>query len=210
LYEDCTPVKRIDPVLWVRLVTQHENTNTMKYIVAKQLWGPAQQSGTLKTDHVGTRISIVEVDPEKAESIQTPPSTPISSRAPSVQTAQSMGSEFPEGGLTGWLVVFGSFCAMLSVFGLINTAAVFESWFSTHQLAEYSASQIGWIFSLYLFFVFFIGIQVGPVFDAYGPRYLVAIGSALMVASLLLLGFCTGKTLTILTLFTWSLSSGRG
>lgn len=97
---------------------------------------------------------------------------------------------FPEGGLQAWLVVFGSFCAMVSVFGLINTAAVFESWFSTHQLADYTASEIGWVFSLYLFFVFFIGIQVGPIFDRYGPRYLVALGSVLSVASVLLLGLC--------------------
>ncbi len=99
---------------------------------------------------------------------------------------------FPEGGTQAWLVVFGSFCALFSVFGLINTAAVFESWFSTHQLAQYSPSQIGWIFSLYLFFVFFVGIQVGPVFDRYGPRYPVAIGSVLIVSSLMLLGFCEG------------------
>ncbi|KAL1890838.1 hypothetical protein Sste5346_007979 [Sporothrix stenoceras] len=97
---------------------------------------------------------------------------------------------FPEGGLQAWLVVVGSFCAMVSVFGLINTAAVFESWFSTHQLADYTASEIGWVFSLYLFFVFFIGIQVGPIFDRYGPRYLVALGSVLSVASVMLLGLC--------------------
>ncbi|CAK7240259.1 MAG: hypothetical protein STHCBS139747_001697 [Sporothrix thermara] len=97
---------------------------------------------------------------------------------------------FPEGGLQAWLVVFASFCAMVSVFGLINTAAVFESWFATHQLAEYTASEIGWVFSLYLFIVFFIGIQVGPVFDRHGPRYLVALGSILSVASVMLLGLC--------------------
>lgn len=97
---------------------------------------------------------------------------------------------FPEGGTQAWLVVFGSFCAMLCVFGLINTAAVFESWFSTHQLAGHSPSEIGWIFSLYLFIVFFVGIQVGPIFDRYGPRYLIMTGSTLVVASLMLLGFC--------------------
>src|SRR5690242_4100082 len=52
---------------------------------------------------------------------------------------------FPEGGTQAWLVVLGSFCAMLSVFGVLNTAAVFESWFSTHQLAAYSPSEIGWV-----------------------------------------------------------------
>lgn len=98
---------------------------------------------------------------------------------------------FPEGGLEGWLVVLGSFCAMFSVFGLINTAAVFESWFSTHQLSTYTASETGWIFSVYLFIVFFVGIQVGPIFDRYGQRWLVIVGSVLMVASNLLLGLCT-------------------
>ncbi|KAH6847428.1 major facilitator superfamily domain-containing protein [Chaetomium sp. MPI-CAGE-AT-0009] len=84
--------------------------------------------------------------------------------------------DFPEGGLTGWLVVLGSFCAMLSLFGLINSAAVFESYFSTHQLAHKTASEIGWIFSLYLFIVFFVGIQVGPFFDRFGARVPVAVG----------------------------------
>ncbi|KAL9949097.1 hypothetical protein D7B24_008413 [Verticillium nonalfalfae] len=100
--------------------------------------------------------------------------------------------EFPEGGLQAWLVVFGSFCAMLSVFGLINTAAVFESYFSENQLSDYTASEIGWIFSLYLFVVFFVGIQVGPVFDKYGPRLVVAIGGVLMAGSLLILSVCEG------------------
>ncbi|EPE04483.1 riboflavin transporter mch5 [Ophiostoma piceae UAMH 11346] len=102
----------------------------------------------------------------------------------------SMRVTFPEGGRQAWQVVFASFCAMVSVFGLINSSAVFESWFSTHQLAEYTASEIGWIFSTYLFIVFFIGIQVGPIFDRYGPRWLVFVGSVLVVASVMLLGLC--------------------
>ncbi|GJC89600.1 putative transporter MCH4 [Colletotrichum liriopes] len=97
---------------------------------------------------------------------------------------------FPEGGWQAWLVVFGSFCAMLSVFGLINSAAVFESYFSENQLADHSPSEIGWIFSLYLFIVFFVGIQVGPLFDQYGPRGLIAVGGLCMSASLLLLSLC--------------------
>lgn len=100
--------------------------------------------------------------------------------------------DFPEGGLEAWLVVLGSFCAMISVYGLINSAAVFESYFTTHQLAGYDSSTIGWIFSTYLFMVFFAGIQVGPVFDRHGPRLLVAVGSLLVVASQLLLGLCEG------------------
>lgn len=102
-------------------------------------------------------------------------------------------ADFPEGGLRAWLVVFGSFCSMVSVYGIINVAAVFESYFTTNQLRGYSSSSIGWIFSVYLFIVFFFGIQVGPIFDRYGPRYLIAIGSVMCVASQMLLGLCEGE-----------------
>ncbi|KAL7628802.1 hypothetical protein AAE478_000317 [Parahypoxylon ruwenzoriense] len=115
--------------------------------------------------------------------------------------------DFPEGGLRAWLVVFGSFCAMISVYGLINSAAVFESYFSTHQLAGYDSSTIGWIFSVYLFVVFFAGIQVGPIFDRHGPRLLVAVGSLLVVASQLLLGLCTEYYQILLT---YSVLGGLG
>ncbi|KAK8066787.1 major facilitator superfamily domain-containing protein [Apiospora hydei] len=106
---------------------------------------------------------------------------------------------FPEGGLEAWSVVFGSFCAMLSVFGIINSAAVFESYFTQHQLKGYDPSTIGWIFSVYLFIVFFAGMQAGPIFDRHGPRALVAAGSILTVASQMLLGLCTSYYQIMLT-----------
>ncbi|KAF7520452.1 hypothetical protein G7054_g12752 [Neopestalotiopsis clavispora] len=114
---------------------------------------------------------------------------------------------FPEGGFKAWLVVFGSFCTMLSVYGLINSSAVFESYFATHQLADADSSTIGWIFSLYLFVVFFAGIQVGPIFDRHGPRLLVAVGSVLVVASQMILGFCTEYYQILLT---YSVLQGLG
>ncbi|KAK0721210.1 major facilitator superfamily domain-containing protein [Apiosordaria backusii] len=98
-------------------------------------------------------------------------------RSPSAATT----IDFPEGGVQGWLVVLGSFCAMLSLYGLINSAAVFESYFSTNQLKDHSPSEIGWIFSLYLFIVFFVGVQVGPIFDRYGSRVIVAVGCLMIV-----------------------------
>ncbi|PKS06167.1 hypothetical protein jhhlp_007484 [Lomentospora prolificans] len=106
---------------------------------------------------------------------------------------------YPEGGLKAWLVVFGSFCTMGAVFGLTNSAGVFESYFKQNQLSEYSHSQIGWIFSLYLFLVFFVGIQVGPVFDRYGPRALIAAGSLVTITSLMLLSLCKVYYQIILT-----------
>ncbi|KAI4596769.1 hypothetical protein KJ359_005112 [Pestalotiopsis sp. 9143b] len=104
---------------------------------------------------------------------------------------------FPEGGFKAWLVVFGSFCTMLSVYGLINSSAVFESYFATHQLADSDSSTIGWIFSLYLFVVFFAGIQVGPIFDRHGPRVLVAVGSVLILLTYSVLQGLGGALLNV-------------
>lgn len=117
---------------------------------------------------------------------EEPPSDRLSDRS-------NDDDDFPEGGLRAWLVVFGSFCAMFIVFGIVNSTAAFQEYFSSNQLRDYSPGQIGWIFSLNLFLVFFCGIHIGPIFDAHGPRVLVAVGSLAMVLSMMLLGFCTSS-----------------
>ena len=100
--------------------------------------------------------------------------------------------DFPEGGLRAWLVVFGSFCAMFMVFGIVNSTGAFQDYFSSNQLRGYSSGQIGWIFSLNLFLVFLCGIYTGVIFDAHGPKVVLAVGSLAMVLSMMLLSFCTG------------------
>lgn len=121
-------------------------------------------------------------------------SFPAPESADLTPTDDDVSISFPDGGFQAWLVVFGSFCAQGAVFGLINTAAVFESYFKANQLKDYTNSQIGWIFSLYLFLVFFVGVQVGPVFDRHGPRLLLAGGSICVVTSLMLLSISKSKS----------------
>ncbi|PKS09477.1 hypothetical protein jhhlp_004093 [Lomentospora prolificans] len=99
--------------------------------------------------------------------------------------------DYPEGGLSAWLVVLGSWLALFSSLGLMNTLATFQAYVSTHQLAGHSSGQIGWIFSIYTFLAFFCGIYIGPIFDKYGPRWLVLGGTFLQLASLLLFSFST-------------------
>ena len=90
-------------------------------------------------------------------------------------------AEYPEGGLAAWLVVFGSFSGMTAGFGLMNTVGTYQAYLSTHQLSTSSPSLVGWIFSIYIFLAFFCGVQIGPVFDAKGPRWLVFAGSVCLV-----------------------------
>lgn len=101
------------------------------------------------------------------------------------------GNTYPEGGLESWLVVFGSFMALFGSLGLMNTIGTFQAYLSTHQLKDYSEGSIGWIFGVYAFLTFFCGVQVGPIFDAKGPRLLVFSGSVLVVVVMIAVGFCT-------------------
>lgn len=108
-------------------------------------------------------------------------------------TVDGEGITYPEGGWRAWLVVLGSFCGMVSAFGLMNTIGVFQAYLVHNQLRQYSESTIGWIFSVYVFLAFFCGIQIGPIFDAKGPRLLVIVGSVLIFVCLMLLAECTRK-----------------
>lgn len=75
----------------------------------------------------------------------------------------SISSEqfYPEGGREAWLVVSGSFCAMVASFGVMNTIGTFQTHLASNQLRGYSQGQIGWIFGVYVFISFFGGIQIG-------------------------------------------------
>ena len=102
-------------------------------------------------------------------------------------------SPYPEGGLKAWSVVFGSFSGMTASFGVLNSVGTFQAYLSTHQLAQESPSSVGWIFSLLAFLTFFCGVQIGPVFDAKGPRWLVAAGSVLLFAGMMGVAESTSK-----------------
>ncbi|KAJ5287671.1 hypothetical protein N7478_003357 [Penicillium angulare] len=106
-------------------------------------------------------------------------------------TTDAEGNVYPEGGKEAWLVVLGSFLGLFGSLGLVNTIGTFQAYISSHQLKDYSSGDIGWIFGMYAFLVFFCGVQIGPIFDARGPRMLVLAGSICEMAFIILLGFCT-------------------
>ncbi|KAI4848324.1 putative monocarboxylate transporter [Aureobasidium sp. EXF-8845] len=99
--------------------------------------------------------------------------------------------DYPEGGLEAWLVVLGAWAIMFSGMGLLNVLSSLHAFLSTHQLSSYSPSSVGWIFSTFPFFLYFAGVQIGPLFDVYGPRVLVITGSVGLVTSLMCLSVST-------------------
>ncbi|EXA34451.1 MFS transporter, MCP family, solute carrier family 16 (monocarboxylic acid transporters), member 10 [Fusarium oxysporum f. sp. pisi HDV247] len=100
---------------------------------------------------------------------------------------------FPEGGVQSWLVVFGAWCGLFAALGTTNTIAAFQSYVSTHQLSRYDNGTIGWVFSVYTFLAYFCGVYIGPLFDRFGPRWLILAGTLAMTGGFMLLSICNGR-----------------
>ncbi|KAK3370617.1 putative monocarboxylate transporter [Podospora didyma] len=97
----------------------------------------------------------------------------------------------PDGGLQAWLVVLGSWCVLFCSFGWINSIGTFQNYYEQGPLSSYSASTVAWIPSLQIFFMYAMGPIPGYVFDHYGPRHLLAIGSLLHVFGLMMASLST-------------------
>lgn len=80
--------------------------------------------------------------------------------------------QYPDGGWRAWLVVLGAWCALVPAFGIVNTIAVLEEWLSEHQLKDYPKSSVSWIFSLWIFFFYLGGVQVGMLVSPSSRRSL--------------------------------------
>ncbi|CAG7961418.1 unnamed protein product [Penicillium salamii] len=98
--------------------------------------------------------------------------------------------EYPEGGTTAWVVVAGASMMLACTFGMMSTVGVLQSYWETHQLKNYTSSTIGWIPSIFIFLNLVLGLQVGPMFDRYGPRWIMLVGSVCYTLCIFLLGSC--------------------
>ena len=158
---------------------------------------PDRSQLTMATVHGGQDVSVVHVKTD--EEGQNRPDPAQKTKTESVRQTEApeyadSDNDFPEGGLRAWLVVLGSWLASFGALGISNTMATIHAYVSENQLADYSEGTIGWIFSLYMFLAFFCGIYIGPLFDRYGPKWLIAAGTICVVTALMLLSICTGET----------------
>ncbi|KAH7324859.1 major facilitator superfamily domain-containing protein [Stachybotrys elegans] len=132
-------------------------------------------SGTEKTDGAlhSTQPSIRESDSEK------------------VQPPQPYGGDIPDGGLSAWLVVAGGWCISFSSFGWLSSIGTFQEYYGNVLLREYSPSTISWILSIQIFLMMGMGPFVGLIYDKYGPRWLILIGSILHVFGVMMASIST-------------------
>lgn len=100
---------------------------------------------------------------------------------------------YPEGGRDAWLVVLGAWCGLTASLGIYNTTGVFQVVVSKVLLPDYAPSTLGWLFSVYAFVNWICGVQIGPTFDAIGPRALIAAGTICTLVGIFTFSVCTGK-----------------
>ncbi|KZF20558.1 MFS general substrate transporter [Xylona heveae TC161] len=98
---------------------------------------------------------------------------------------------YPEGGRDAWLVVLGAWCGLTASLGIYNTSGVFEVIIAKVLLPEVTSSTLGWIFSVYAFVNWVCGVQIGPTFDAMGPRALLIAGTICTLIGIFSLSVCT-------------------
>ena len=74
---------------------------------------------------------------------------------------------YPEGDLSSWLVVLGSFFLLLASYGLMTSIGVFQSYLGMHQLYGYSARDIGvWKFLGFFPLLFIMPRLLTPELDS--------------------------------------------
>lgn len=131
--------------------------------------------------------------PDAAPAAASPDAAPLE-KLPTTASAASAQEPYPEGGPQAWLVVLGAWLSLFSSLGLMNIIAVFQAYTLNNQLRGYSEGTVGWIFSTYTFLTFFCGLYIGPVFDKYGPRWLVFAGWISTVTAIVAMSFCKGAS----------------
>ncbi|KAH7155341.1 major facilitator superfamily domain-containing protein [Dactylonectria estremocensis] len=107
--------------------------------------------------------------------------------APLELNDKTRDQEPKEGGARAWLTVAGSSAALFVTFGWVNCIGLFQAQYEMDQLKGYSSSSVSWITSVEFFCMLFFSPVGGRLFDNYGPRLPMLIGSFMHVFGLMML-----------------------
>ncbi|KAH9852390.1 MFS general substrate transporter [Lenzites betulinus] len=109
---------------------------------------------------------------------------------PAFREVEVPDSDYPDGGLRAWLVVFGVACGLCATFGFVNAWGVFQAYYEQNTLRDMSPSDIAWIGSIQYALVFMPGLVTGRLFDMGYLRLPIAFASALLILCAFLTGEC--------------------
>jgi MFS family permease len=91
----------------------------------------------------------------------------------------------------------------------MQTIGTIQSYLQLNQLSSYSSEDVGWITGIFTSLAFILGLQIGPLFDRYGPRVLGPVGCALYIPMLFVLAECREYWQFMLVLGIWG-GAGAG
>ncbi|RYP43332.1 hypothetical protein DL770_011724 [Monosporascus sp. CRB-9-2] len=92
----------------------------------------------------------------------------------------------PKEDLFAWIQVLGAFILNLNTWGLMNSYGAFQTFYQLDMLRGNTSSSIAWIGSTQAFLLFLVSLVTGPLFDAGHLRWLLWIGSGLLVVGMFL------------------------
>ncbi|KAI8255601.1 hypothetical protein K4K53_007902 [Colletotrichum sp. SAR 10_77] len=95
----------------------------------------------------------------------------------------------PDGGLQAWTQAFMAHLVVVNTWGTINSFGIFQTFYRDYLSRP--ASDISWIGSMQVFFLFVVGVFTGRLTDAGYFRTVFGIGSALVVLGSLTASFAT-------------------
>ncbi|KAI1074257.1 riboflavin transporter MCH5 [Whalleya microplaca] len=117
------------------------------------------------------------------------------------QTPQSGSLE--ETSAKAWLSVVGAFLFLFATYGFMQTIGTVQAYLEQNQLSSYTSRDIGWITGVFTSLAMFLGIQIGPLFDTYGPGFLGPVGCVIYLPVFFVLAECSKYWHFMLVLGIW-------
>lgn len=117
--------------------------------------------------HSTDEDTLRRVDVEKLDDLteSSPTSSPNAESTRESQTKSETSWEPPNGGLLAWSAVVAGWHLFVISWGPSLAFGVFQEFYQTEYLANYSASSISWIGGLQAFLLLSTGALCGPLFD---------------------------------------------
>ncbi|WYZ41953.1 hypothetical protein EsH8_V_000848 [Colletotrichum jinshuiense] len=150
----------------------------------------------------GLSLKQSQYDSESSESssrasmtIKKPPkdleTNEISIRIESQNKVEATGADEPppDGGWVAWTQAFMAHLVIVNTWGTVNSFGIFQSFY--RDFLSRDPSDISWIGSMQVFFLFVIGVLTGRLTDAGYFHHVFATGSALVVLGSLTASFAT-------------------
>ncbi|CAK9436387.1 uncharacterized protein LODBEIA_P09450 [Lodderomyces beijingensis] len=117
---------------------------------------------------------------------------------------------YPDGGIRAYSVTLGSFLGLIVNLGMINSIGALQTYISRNQLVKLSEVNISWIFGIFLSIAYAGGLATGPIFDKYGPKWLLIASTLFMFAGLMGAASSTSIWHFILSFIGMGIGNGLG